>query len=314
MNIWPVHLQPFHDELLSSWMIRLAHSNGYKVHDFYAQYFGQDIQIWNRDIDTQTPENIINKLHFYTKQDLSVIKNLSLQSYKNILFLYSNTAILKGVLSVGINHRLRKKYGLQFCPMCLREDKIPYYRKYWRIAYLISCPYHGVKLGNRCFKCNFQITPHRVDMIEKTRLVNKLSIELCSKCFCKLSDTPLVKVSENLDNFSKKIFEASQNRFICINGSLIHPYLFLLGIRCIIQGYIRNLGNEIISKNNSRAIELLEEDDRLKVLIGCSDLLVNWPINFLNYIYKFKHPYTNFISKNNREDCCVPFWLYRVFR
>jgi hypothetical protein len=42
MEIWPVHLQPLNDELLSSWMIRLAHGNGYKAHDFYAHYFGRD--------------------------------------------------------------------------------------------------------------------------------------------------------------------------------------------------------------------------------------------------------------------------------
>ncbi|AQV14964.1 TniQ family protein [Acinetobacter pittii] len=312
MEIWPVHLQPFNDELLSSWMIRLAHGNGYKAHDFYAHYFGRNIQIWNRDIDCQTPNHLINKLHFFTMQNVNNIKKLSIRSYRGILFERSNSAVLKGILSIGVNHRLRKRYGLQICPMCLKEDKVPYYRKHWRVSYLISCPIHGIELYDKCYKCSFPITPHRLDMIEKSKLAPNLKIDSCSTCFTKLSNSPINKVNKNLHIMSNLILSALHEEQIFISCDPIFPNLFFLGLRGIVQGYIRNLGNEISSKKNSRAVELLEFSDRLKVLNGCSNLLVNWPSNFLDYAYQYKHPYTNFISKNSSNE--IPFWLYKVFR
>lgn len=227
------------------------------------------------------------------------------------MFENSNSAVLKGNLSIGINHRLRKRYGLQICPVCLKEDKVPYYRKYWRVSYLISCPTHGIELYDRCYKCSFPITPHRVDMIEKSKLATILDINFCSKCFTKLSKSPINKVNKSLHIISNYIFSALQKEHIFISSDPIFANLFFLGLRGIIQGYIRNLGDEISSKTNSRAIELLEFNDRLKVLNGCADLLVNWPIDFLDYAYQFKHPYTNFISKNSEN---MPFWLYKVFR
>jgi hypothetical protein len=58
-QLWPVHSRPLPGELLSSWMIRLAQGNGFKVHGFYAQYFGKHRQIWTRDIDRCTPSWLI---------------------------------------------------------------------------------------------------------------------------------------------------------------------------------------------------------------------------------------------------------------
>ena len=66
MSIWPIHPHPRPDELLSSWMVRLAHANRYKVHDFYALYFGRERQIWNRDIDHLAPDWLLNGLSFHT--------------------------------------------------------------------------------------------------------------------------------------------------------------------------------------------------------------------------------------------------------
>jgi len=43
-------------------MIRLAHGNGFKVHNFYSEYFGTDKQIWNRDIDHHAPQWLLDGL------------------------------------------------------------------------------------------------------------------------------------------------------------------------------------------------------------------------------------------------------------
>jgi len=54
-GLWPIHLQPQKGELLSSWIVRLAHANGYKVETFCTLVFGYRSTIWNRDIDVLSP-------------------------------------------------------------------------------------------------------------------------------------------------------------------------------------------------------------------------------------------------------------------
>ena len=74
---WPIHPQPLEDEILSSWLIRLAHANRFKVHDFYQLYFGRDKQIWTRDIDHLAPDWLIEGLSTHTGVSEDKIKNMT---------------------------------------------------------------------------------------------------------------------------------------------------------------------------------------------------------------------------------------------
>ena len=56
--ILPVHPNPFRDELLSSWMVRLAISNGWPFHTFYSKLLGLESPIWSRDIDKYAIESV----------------------------------------------------------------------------------------------------------------------------------------------------------------------------------------------------------------------------------------------------------------
>ena len=54
-TLWPAHPKPLPDELLSSWMVRIAGQHGLKLHTF-ASAVWPGISIWNRDIDRSGPK------------------------------------------------------------------------------------------------------------------------------------------------------------------------------------------------------------------------------------------------------------------
>ncbi len=67
-SLLPVHLKPLPDELLSSWLVRIAHGHGMKLQTFCAVIFGREKSIWNRDIDKLAPEWLVMRLFFSPTQ------------------------------------------------------------------------------------------------------------------------------------------------------------------------------------------------------------------------------------------------------
>ena len=64
--LWPIHYKPLPDELLSSWLVRLAHGHGLKVQTFCNLIFGNSQQVWNRDIDRLAPTWLLDQLSYRT--------------------------------------------------------------------------------------------------------------------------------------------------------------------------------------------------------------------------------------------------------
>ncbi|SMF94999.1 TniQ protein [Methylomagnum ishizawai] len=78
------------------------------------------------------------------------------------------------VLALGSRNR-RRRGGLQYCPRCLAEDRRPYFRLHWRLAWHTGCPRHGCRLLDRCPHCTSPIEPHRLSAKE-------LTMAVCAAC------------------------------------------------------------------------------------------------------------------------------------
>jgi hypothetical protein len=181
-SLWPIHYKPLPDELLSCWLVRLAHGHGMKVQTFCNVIFGNHHQIWNRDIDRLAPSWLLSELSNRTHTPMARVLNTTLRSYEGILYPKFRTAgALQWVLVLQMYHRKRKGYGLQFCPFCLNTDDVPYFRKQWRIALNTVCQRHGTRLLDRCPTCSSPVAVHRLDM--RTRDFNASeSLSLCHAC------------------------------------------------------------------------------------------------------------------------------------
>lgn len=178
--MWPWRPEPLPDELLSSWLRRVALGNSPKVHTFCNAVW-PGLQIWNRDIDGMAPEVLLEALALGTGQPTSRVRQTTFSSLEGVLFEHVRvTGPTQWVLPIGVYHRTRRRPGLQWCPSCLSADASPYYRLRWRLALASTCPQHGVVLVDRCHECSAPASPHRG------------ADPLCDRCFADRREHPVV--------------------------------------------------------------------------------------------------------------------------
>lgn len=180
-TLWPARPAPYPDELLSSWLVRLAYTHGLKVQTFCSRAFGNQFQIWNRDIDRLAPAWLLDTLSQKTGKPLTQVMATTLRAYEGKLYPnYHASGPLRWLLPLQIFHRKRLGYGLQFCPHCLASDPEPYYRRAWRVALYTFCPRHHMLL-DRCPECQQGIAFHRQELGKPTQWV-AYSLAFCSHC------------------------------------------------------------------------------------------------------------------------------------
>ncbi|WP_321150951.1 TniQ family protein [Aeromonas jandaei] len=76
---------------------------------------------------------------------------------------------------------LHQGFGMQYCPLCLGEDKEPYYRLSWRLAFYTFCPRHQTLLLDRCHACGAPVAFHRIEQ-GRPRRYDTPSLNECWKC------------------------------------------------------------------------------------------------------------------------------------
>lgn len=163
--LWPAHPHPYRDELLSSWLVRVAHANGLKVQSFCRLTFGNERQVWNRDIDRLAPLWLIEAMATRTGTTIERVWQTTLMAYRGKLFEQEKASgQLKWMLSLQMYHRKRLGHGMQFCPICLSEDVEPYFRRAWRVALYTFCPKHNCMLLDRCPQCGQGVAYHRIEL------------------------------------------------------------------------------------------------------------------------------------------------------
>lgn len=209
-QLWPIHYKPLPDELLSCWLVRLAHGHGMKSQTFCNVIFENRRQVWNRDIDRLAPSWLLDEIASRTGTPSPVALGTTLRSYEGMLYRHFRSAgALHWILVLQMYHRKRNGFGLQFCPTCLRHDTTPYFRKQWRVALNTVCNNHGTMLLDRCPECRAAIAVHRLDMrLNDSDEMPLLS--LCHACGFDLRDAPAVEPIQIDIAASRKLLEVSR--------------------------------------------------------------------------------------------------------
>lgn len=163
-RLWPAHPKPLPDELLSSWIVRVAQANGIKLQTLCWMLFGNERSPWNRDVDRSAPKWLIKAICEHTGAKYWDAYHTTLTTYRTILYpSRRRSGQLRWILPIRTFAMTRKGYGQQFCPQCLAEDQTPYFRKFWRTALFTFCPTHQVMLYDACPSCRVPVAFHRRD-------------------------------------------------------------------------------------------------------------------------------------------------------
>lgn len=175
---WRIQVQPFINELLSSFLIRTANAHGLVATRFCYYHFPDD-NVWNRDIDQSASPQFIERVSVKAHLSISDVTALTL----------TDTPIF-ALNRLGIYHRTRNRYGLRFCPLCIADS--PYYRREWRSVWAVFCSHHQCHLLDSCATCGTMITPHRAAQTNR-----------CHLCGSSLAFQQAIKVDESLNQLIK---------------------------------------------------------------------------------------------------------------
>ncbi len=140
---WPAAPSPQPDELLSSWLHRLAIANGVAPRPF-AGVFGLGGGMWSPHLDVRLPHELAAWLSVRTGVAPEAISAMAM----------TEGALAPLLLPLRETACRSRSTWTQFCVLCLAEDRAPYFRRSWRLASRISCFRHGCGLRDRCPGCH----------------------------------------------------------------------------------------------------------------------------------------------------------------
>lgn len=187
MRTWPVRTTPLPDECLSSWLTRSALALGTDTSSLVGS-LKVSWRPWTIDLDRCGPRENSKLIIDRAGVDYPAIAEMTLLPIAERIAGSGIGAMDRWpwILTLGIRGSSRQ-FGTQYCPMCLRDDSKPYFRRSWRFAWHVVCSRHSVRLLDTCLNCTAQVEPHRLRQSEK-------HVALCWQCN---SDLGSVKIDRN---------------------------------------------------------------------------------------------------------------------
>lgn len=327
-SAWPARIRPLPDELLSSWLVRLAMAHGLKLHTFCSMAWPRKA-IWNRDIDKSADQTLLLSLSDKTNLPIGTVKATTLSDYEGVLYErhnpFGNTS---WIMPVGVYHRTRRDFGLQFCAQCLAVDKESYWRRRWRLAFATVCHEHALVLRDRCQECGSAINFHRNELGNRAQLVAR-SLVLCHSCGFDLRKTPSEgerKANESEVRFQQKLLDGVKQGWLEIRaGERVYSHLYFMVLHQMLRllttgpkaemmrnGVGRLCGIDspasLFSGKHGRDIERLTVAQRRALLIMGDYLLQAWPQNFITFCQQHRVWSSTLLKDFER----APFWYWRV--
>lgn len=156
MRRWPLCINPYPDEILSSFLVRAAIRHGQLPYGF-GSFWWPSRPVWNRDLDRGEDDAWLRQIAAQAGLDLERVRATTLDEPRRRFRVRSGDTPL--ILSAGIFHRTRTAHAHQYCPRCLREAE--YVRRLWRYSFVVACPRCETALRDACPSCGAPVVPHR---------------------------------------------------------------------------------------------------------------------------------------------------------
>lgn len=320
LKLLPMHLKPKADELLSSWLMRLSHANGFLPHSFCSQLW-PGRAIWNRDIDHLSIPEVTRDLARLTAVSVQRAEATTLRAYEGVVFEnYVLSGRTRWILPVGVWHRVHLRYGLQYCPECLATDQVPYFRRAWRLAFVTTCLKHRQPLSDRCPGCSKPVNFHHNKGIRE----DLIHCNSCGANLSRIRRPARAAVSADELRAQRHFQEVLRQGWAQVgeNRSL-YSHLYLEGIWALTEMLLIGRGHGLLDALIDEdlrpmatppewhfSIEDYAVPMRRVLMTAVHGLTRDWPDRFLRLADKHRIR----ASDVKREMPSLPFWLDDVLR
>lgn len=328
-KLLPIHFKPNRDELLSSWICRLALANGMNASSFCSltlprKYPTQVMRMG--DLDACVRRDILTTLAEITGMQRDRVIAATFPAYEGFLFERWSTRIWRQWTLPLKCSRGKTRYGLQYCPLCL-TTKDPYYRRSWRLAIITVCAEHRVQLLDRCPKCASPISFHKATS-NGANFPPSDRMTFCYSCKVDLRNLPpktTPPVSAEEASFQGCIDAALQEGWIEIPNTVsVYSVLFFPMLRHLMQLLVGRMFGSDIRKSLGRRYGIsmptikgtgrwcepngLSVDERRGLMNIVRQLFTNWPDDFINFCaaYRIRSYHLQW------QIGPLPFWYWTV--
>lgn len=325
-RLWPVHLKPKEDELCSSWIARLALAHS--LHPVRLILIISEGKAWDSDIDRDPSPELLTTLVKKTGVPMGRVMSTGFRTLDG--WIYETAASWRAPWIMPLTRSpIKKRYGLQYCAQCLAEDKTPYFRRHWRLAFNTLCLRHCVQLIDRCGCCGAPVN-FRKSIRTGRGLAAKGSLTSCNKCMKDLrimnADSASSPITSAEINFQSSLMSTIELGGLEVPGvGPVYSHLYFRVLRKLLTLLIGSKGrrlrywvrtrydspssNMAIGGNNA-FFENLDVDARREVMGMARELLSEWPARFIDFCKDNKLT----TSRLTTGMTYVPFWYWKALR
>lgn len=308
--------RPLSGESLSSWRQRAGWANGYSLFPTLDER--------TRRVDPDVGSNLDDLVWLADAHQLSFedVRSLSLAGYVGRV-----VTDLDGVKHprFWLRARLRNRvnsYGPMFCPHCLAEDAVPYFRLAWRFAFVTECDRHKCELLDHCPNCKSPGWPTAVGEVRK--ISNKFqSHKYCWQCGFDLSSSQTV---ESANGVGRQLLDGVQSGRLRL-GKNVFPILEVLqAVRGVCQLYLRAPARKIIADATLRWADVIGRltEETMSALsidhVSVSQRNLLMPLAF-EIVSDWPNTYRRFASENKLSAMSLgvnkelhPVWMNKLIQ
>lgn len=323
-DILLVRPKPLPDELLTSWLVRLAWSNGQRLGRFWMKRLGGQRILWHMDPDRGFFTPLIQVLADKTNISFERAIDTTFRTYEGKIFeSFQKLGMINWILPIRRNITTWANHGQQYCPQCLITDENPYFRRRWRLSFSVVCPEHRILLLDSCYKCGGPVTYHESEFINGVFSIES-PITRCPRCGADYREGPQQGSSAALSAFQATLYDVMNNNYALLgHHHPPFPHLFFDGFHQILHTIGSNgeasrlrlyLDNASFYNLNFRSkkerFEELRLQDRERIMGLAVTLIQDWPNKFIETCCSAKVVLSHLIEFHRT----YPFWYESVAR
>jgi len=261
-----VRPEPRAKELLTSWLARVAVHSGCEPLVLTGAIWPK-WRIWTIDADRMLSPEHAKVVAAWFRLPVEVVRACTLMSVGEKLHGSMDLCrpLWPWIVAQGTRNRLRRA-GLPFCPTCIADDIQPYYRLEWRLAWVVGCELHGVRLVDRCDRCHAICEPHR-----STAATGDLAH--CVECGLDLRRTKCEPVDDQALKFQRRANEVFSAEWATWGGEEISRMEWFQRARSLLKKEICKVDDDSAAAMGYRQTGLwfelqgpMEREARLHVL------------------------------------------------